>query len=209
MDVRGLQERAARAQPAPVEERRGGDLLRAAHDPATWWVGASLLHGTGPLPARLDAVQDLCRRHGAPPCVQVCPACPPGLDEALATRGWSRSVDVELLVADAATVPAPGTDVVVAAGRAEVRVGGAAVATGRVVVEDGWGGVFGMRTLAGARRRGAAAAVLGGLAVWAVEHGARRLYLQVTADNAPACALYARAGFSRAATYHYRTAPPG
>ena len=32
---------------------------------------------------------------------------------------------------------------------------------------------------------------------WAGQHGARRTYLQVSADNTPAVALYERMGFSR------------
>jgi GNAT superfamily N-acetyltransferase len=37
--------------------------------------------------------------HGSPARFQVCPACPPGLDEALAGRGYGRSGDVSLQVA--------------------------------------------------------------------------------------------------------------
>jgi N-acetylglutamate synthase len=73
-------------------------------------------------------------------------------------------------------------------------------------VGDGeWAGIFGMGTRPEARRRGAATAVLGGLARWAGDHGHPRLYLQVEEDNVAARALYARAGFTDAYGYHYRT----
>jgi N-acetylglutamate synthase len=50
--------------------------------------------------------------------------------------------------------------------------------------------------------------VLHTLAEWAVEHDAARLYLQVEESNAPALALYTRAGFVEAYRYHYRTLFP-
>jgi ribosomal protein S18 acetylase RimI-like enzyme len=62
-------------------------------------------------------------------------------------------------------------------------------------------------TAASARRRGIASHVVHALTTWAVEHGARRLYLQVESTNAAAHALYGRAGFTRSHGYHYRTAP--
>jgi len=40
-----------------------------------------------------------------------------------------------------------------------------------------------------------------------IEHGARRLYLQVESANAPAHAFYQRVGFARSHGYHYRAAP--
>lgn len=79
------------------------------------------------------------------------------------------------------------------------------VAAGFVVVERGWGGIFGMGTRPEARRRGVARAILRALATRAAGLGAARLYLQVEADNAAALALYAAAGFDRAYGYHYRS----
>ena len=78
---------------------------------------------------------------------------------------------------------------------------------GLAVCEHGWAGLFCVATAAGARRRGVAGHVVHALTAWAVEHGARRLYLQVESANAPAHALYARAGFERSHGYHYRAAP--
>ena len=84
---------------------------------------------------------------------------------------------------------------------------GEVVAVGRAVVDTGWAGVFGMATLPGARRRGAATAVLAALARWADVRGAGSLYLQVAREHGPTARLYDAAGFTRLADYHYRTAP--
>lgn len=92
------------------------------------------------------------------------------------------------------------------AGFARAELGGHTAAVALAVVERGWAGVFCMETDPAHRRRGLAAAMLRGLAVWAGEHGATGLYLQVTEDNDPARALYARAGFTLSHRYHYRTA---
>jgi len=78
---------------------------------------------------------------------------------------------------------------------------------GLAVCERGWAGLFCMATAASARRRGVASQVIHALTAWAVELGARRLYLQVHSANAPAHALYGRAGFTRSHGYHYRAAP--
>jgi ribosomal protein S18 acetylase RimI-like enzyme len=82
---------------------------------------------------------------------------------------------------------------------------GATLAAGFVVVERGWGGIFGMGTRPEARRTGVARTLLHALARHAETLGATRLYLQVEAGNTPALALYARSGFDRAYDYHYRS----
>lgn len=92
------------------------------------------------------------------------------------------------------------------AGYATAVLGGAIAAVGLGVAERGWAGVFCMGTRPAYRRQGAGRAVLGSLAEWAGRQGASRLYLQVEADNAPARALYAGAGFTHSHSYHYRTA---
>ena len=82
---------------------------------------------------------------------------------------------------------------------------GAVAGTGFVVAERGWAGVFGMGTRPLMRRRRVATRLLHALAEQASRLGAKRLYLQVEADNVPALALYAHAGFDAAYGYHYRS----
>jgi ribosomal protein S18 acetylase RimI-like enzyme len=95
------------------------------------------------------------------------------------------------------------------AGFAAVRAAGRVVCTGLAVHEEDAVGVFGMRTLEAARRRGAARALLGGIARWARARGATHAYLQVEVDNAAAAALYRAVGFREAYGYHYRTLRSG
>ncbi|MGY1813754.1 GNAT family N-acetyltransferase [Blastococcus sp. SYSU D00820] len=80
----------------------------------------------------------------------------------------------------------------------------AAVARG--VVTDGWLGVSALTVAEEHRRRGLARAVMAALTRWGAEQGARWVYLQVTSSNAPARALYRRAGFVEHHRYHYRRA---
>ncbi len=92
------------------------------------------------------------------------------------------------------------------AGFASARLAGAAAlgAVGLTIVAPPLAGVFSMLTLPEQRQRGLAEALLGEIGRFARARGAERLYLQVEADNRPACALYARAGFAEAYRYHYR-----
>jgi GNAT superfamily N-acetyltransferase len=91
-------------------------------------------------------------------------------------------------------------------GFALVRREGQPVGVGFGVARSGWVGVFAMLTVPELRQRGVGAAVLSSLACWARGHGAKRMYLQVEQDNAPARALYARVGFAEVYCYHYRRA---
>ncbi|MFI5100857.1 MAG: GNAT family N-acetyltransferase [Actinomycetes bacterium] len=71
----------------------------------------------------------------------------------------------------------------------------------------GWLGVTAVEVEPASRRQGLGGVILRGLAGWAQERDARCCYLQVAADNAPALALYAGAGFAEHHTYQYRLAP--
>lgn len=82
---------------------------------------------------------------------------------------------------------------------------GAVVGSAFAVVERGWAGVLGMGTRPEMRRRKVATLLLHALAERASRLGAKRMYLQVEAENVPALALYARAGFDAAYGYHYRS----
>lgn len=81
------------------------------------------------------------------------------------------------------------------------------VAVGRAVSERGWMGIYSMATLPAARGYGAARAVLGALADWATDTGARRATLQVEQTSTAARRLYAGLGFQPVYRYTYRRAP--
>ena len=84
-------------------------------------------------------------------------------------------------------------------------IDGRTAALGATAVDGEWAGIFGMRTLPDYRRQGLARRILGALLDMAEGQGARRAYLQVEADNAPAIALYSGLGFSPAYCYRYWT----
>ena len=81
----------------------------------------------------------------------------------------------------------------------------AAVARG--AVEDGWLVITAVTVAEEFRRRGLARAVMATLAAAGRERGAHSCLLQVSEDNAPALALYARLAFTEHHRYHYRSAP--
>jgi GNAT superfamily N-acetyltransferase len=89
---------------------------------------------------------------------------------------------------------------------ASAMVGDDVVAVGRVVVDTGWAGVFGMATLPHARGKGAARCVLAALVHWAGAHQTDHICLQVERGNIRALRLYEQAGFTEICGYHYRTA---
>lgn len=107
----------------------------------------------------------------------------------------------------ARTLPAVARDIMTApepVAFATALDGGEPVAIGRAVVTGDWAGVTALEVREDRRRRGLARTVTAALMGWAAGHGARRVYLQVAVDNAPALALYGRLGFTRHHTYHYR-----
>jgi GNAT superfamily N-acetyltransferase len=102
-------------------------------------------------------------------------------------RLYEREVPVEVLSAVL-------DGVVVFARRGEAAVGRAAV----TAAPDGtpWAGVSAVRVAEGHRREGHARALCAALLDWASEQGAKRCYVQVLVDNAPAIALYEQMGFT-------------
>src|SRR5258708_3790742 len=82
---------------------------------------------------------------------------------------------------------------------------GKVVACGTATLTNDHVGINMMRTTLAQRQRGHAQRVLAAIARWAQDRGAARVYLGVEQPNAPAVALYARAGFVPAYSYrHFR-----
>jgi GNAT superfamily N-acetyltransferase len=105
--VRSLQERAARAFPALRHTRVDGWWLRQC-DGGAWWASSVLPHGDAApadLPARIGRVEEFYSGHGAPARFQISPgACPAGLDDALAARGYRVESPMSLQSAPTARV---------------------------------------------------------------------------------------------------------
>lgn len=90
---------------------------------------------------------------------------------------------------------------------ASVRENGTTVAAGAGAFSHGWASVHGMRTDQAFRGRGLAGRVLAGIADVALRRSIARVFLQVEDVNAPALALYRRAGFETAWSYDYWRKP--
>jgi GNAT superfamily N-acetyltransferase len=90
-----------------------------------------------------------------------------------------------------------------------VRDGERVVCTAQVAVEGELAGIYDVVTAEDARGRGHATLACAWLMSWAWQHGAHAAYLQVSADNAPALAIYRKLGFATLYTYHYRGMPGG
>jgi GNAT superfamily N-acetyltransferase len=84
------------------------------------------------------------------------------------------------------------------------RCDGEWVARGLAVVDNGWLGIFNVSVMDSHRRRGFGRALMAAMIRQAVNHGARRAYLQVVAENAAAVHLYAGLGFHETYRYWYR-----
>ena len=110
------------------------------------------------------------------------------------------------LPAGAAEVLTAGEEVVFASVRLDPEPAPLA-AVARGALTDGWLGVTAVTVAEEHRRQGLATAVMAGLTRWAAERGGTSVYLQVTADNTAARALYRRAGFIEHHRYHYRRRP--
>jgi N-acetylglutamate synthase len=88
-----------------------------------------------------------------------------------------------------------------------VRDGERVVCAAQVAVEGELAGIYDVVTAEDARGRGHATLAFTWLLSWAWQHGAHAAYLQVSAENAPAIAIYQKLGFVTLYTYHYRGMP--
>jgi ribosomal protein S18 acetylase RimI-like enzyme len=108
---------------------------------------------------------------------------------------------------DGGALPAAAREVLCnhpAAVFASLHDGGRAVAIARAAVDDRWAGLFAVEVAPDHRRRGLGSLVSAAALRWAGERGARRTYLQVSADNTGALALYERLGYAVHHDYLYR-----
>ncbi len=81
------------------------------------------------------------------------------------------------------------------------------VACGMAVVEQELVGLFDIFTDPACRGKGHGTNLIDGLCSWAFQAQARRVYLQVVADNQAALTLYQQLGFGEVYRYWYRTGP--
>jgi len=193
LDVRGLEEIAARTWRGLEEERHGDWLLRAGGG-FSGRANSALVVGEAPAPL-VEAVASVARWYaarGLPPKAQL-PGPPGAADAAFAADGWIRSEDVLVLTAPLARWPAPDVPVDLSP-----------------APDAAW--------LAGYRYRGVALPPEAGAVL---THARDPLFASVRPDPAPAppaavargavedglLALYARLGFTEHHRYHYRSAP--
>jgi ribosomal protein S18 acetylase RimI-like enzyme len=80
------------------------------------------------------------------------------------------------------------------------------LAFGVAVADRGMVGLFDIVVTKAARRRGVGRRIAKGLMAWGRSRGAVGAYLQVTATNSAAIALYGDLGFEEIYRYHYRVA---
>jgi N-acetylglutamate synthase len=175
--------------------------------PAIFQLGPSVY------PADLDAV--LARRgytYGSPTAVLVAPVAgvlsAPAAGPAVEVAGEPSTEWLDLWWA----VDGRGDDAALAVARriltggparyATVRDQAGVAAVARLALVGEWGGLYCMAVRPDVRRRGLGSVLLRGLLDGS---GVARCWLQVRADNPGARAFYARAGFTAAARYHYRT----
>ncbi len=86
---------------------------------------------------------------------------------------------------------------------ASVEQQGQPLCAGTAVYSQGWASLHGLRTVVRARGQGLAQQLMACLAHEALRRGLTETFLQVEADNTTALALYRRAGFVTAWSYHY------
>lgn len=85
-----------------------------------------------------------------------------------------------------------------------IREDGEIAATGLGILDRKYIGIYAIHVSGRCRHRHYATAMIQTLLAKGREKGASRAYLQVVSDNAPAIALYEKAGFTKVYDYHFR-----
>jgi N-acetylglutamate synthase len=130
------------------------------------------------------------------PAVTLSDVPDPAFEAVLTASAAGNAADARERLDALARIPAP-------ARFARLDLDGETAALGASAIDADWVGIFGMRTMSHHRRKGLARRILAALLAEASVLGARRAYLQVEADNAPAIALYSGLGFMPAYGYRY------
>ena len=127
-------------------------------------------------------------------------------------KDLNRFMSAALVVRDFDRSLRPGLTEIISSIKAEtglfvIEDKGAPVGTAIVAHEGDLAGLFEVGSRSTARRQGHARAAIMAALKWAKSRGARRAWLQVENDNAPAIGLYESVGFRRVYNYHYRQEP--
>lgn len=238
--IETLERRAFAAWPALRTVTRDGWVMRFA-DGHTKRANSinPVAPGTGDLAARIAAAEADYEAAGLPPVFRITPLAEPGLDDALAARGYAAfdeslvmtgplphgaadpgvTIDADPVAsgwladfgrateADAKSLAALArmfAHRVTGTGFARLTRDGMPLAFAMAVPDGGDLGFFEVLTVPQARGQGLARRTLQTCCAWAAAQGATRAYLQVTAGNAAAIALYRKLGLATAYRYFYR-----
>jgi GNAT superfamily N-acetyltransferase len=195
---------------AATREGPGGEIAEAEAAMRAWGQRPifQLRPGDADLDAELDArgyrLHDPSVLYAAPSAALARPgglaAIPCEAPLATMAEMWAADGVGRERLAVMARAPAPRTWLL---GRLDDRPAGCAF----VAASGGHAMLSALLVAPRARHRGLAARLVAAAAAWAAAAGAPTLALAVTADNAPARALYARLGMDEVARYHYRIAP--
>ncbi|WP_417068936.1 GNAT family N-acetyltransferase [Niveibacterium terrae] len=168
--------------------------------------------GALPLDEKFSRVETIFAKTGQPVLFRITPFAPPDLDRELSRQGYSAFEDSRVMLAGlerrgGMAKPVAGTlkETVTARGLVlELCEGGEILAGGRLKIDGGMAGLYGVHTHAEARGRGYASLIVAELLRRAETAGARHVCLQVGASNEVARHLYRKFGFIDRYAYWYR-----
>jgi GNAT superfamily N-acetyltransferase len=245
-EARRIEELLLNATQPQEQLQYDGWLLRLARDDVKRASSVNAAYGSSlPLQRKIEHCERVYAEQGLPVIFRLTPfSQPPGLDEALAARGYERFERSLCMSAPLdATLPAVRHDLRferphlsswlevaaelrgLSAERRQAeyarlfestlpgfsliaRLGEELVACGLVMVEDDYAGLFDVCTAEQHRGEGIGTSLSAELMRTGRLHGARRAWLSVLDDNAPALRVYGKLGFEPVYDYWYRRQTP-